>query len=174
MLLEELAKLSTSQKIKVGAKNRFFFCGTVAEFCANIENYSAHMREVAMKTYLRAEKTRNKKIEHPPTLTRYIVSELKEKTPNPTIEAYNKLVERWFVDCEEAERFYAKTKAAYEEFKDLQDRVVEDVFDSAYDKDTKAIVLEGEEIGLFWDFSEVADCPFGIVGGKYEPDRQDA
>ncbi len=169
MLLEELSAMKTTQKIKVGAKNRYFFCGTVAEFCGGLEEYNSKMKEATLKNYAKVEKKRNKVLEHPPTLTRFVNAELKEPTPNLSVDRFNSLVERWFVACLAIESEYQKAKGAYETYIDLADRNVIEISDSSYDRDTKNIIIGGNEVGQFWDFSEITDSPFGLVGGFYEP-----
>lgn len=175
MLLDALGAMNIHQKIKVGSKNRYFFLGTISEFCGHMGEYNTIMKDTALKSYVKAEKKRNRKFEHPPTLTSFIFNAMKEPNPELSVDAYNRLVEKWFCDCLEAESFYKKTKEAYEGYVDLPERMVVDVRDSEYDRDTKIVLVEGNEIGLFWDFSEVGDSPFGIVGGESnEPVRQDS
>lgn len=170
ILIDELARLSGETKIKVGAKSSYFFCGTVNELCKKLEEYNEAMRTLAMRNAVRAELQKKRLFDKPPSLTRYATKECEKPDPKPSLEDWNKKLENWFNDCVEAELECRKTKVYYDNFVELPDRGVANIYkaDKAVDEDVTIIVIEGNELGKFWTFGEAGETKFGMVGVENE------
>lgn len=166
-LIDELAMMDGNQKVKIGAKSSFFFCGTVNEFCENLTDYGDAFAALAQKNVIKAEIQKKKVLEHPPTLSKYTAGECNNPFPNPTIDGYNKAVENWFDTCVQLEGEHRKFKEYLDNYVNLEERDVTDIYKAseAVDDDTKIVVIAGNECGKFWDFSDVKEEKFGLIGG---------
>lgn len=166
-LIDELAKMGGGQKIKIGAKSSFFYCGTVNEFCEKIDEYGDIMRHTAEKAAVRAEIHRKKHLNRPPTLTKYMEEESKQDIPDPTIDGWNKFVEAWFKECVDNEYEYRRLKAYVDGYVELAWREVKEIYNCspAVDEDAKCVIIDGSENGKYWDFNDSKEKPFALIGG---------
>ena len=163
-LLQELINLPDEQKVKIGAKSGYFYCGTVREFLKYINEYGENMKIMARKIAMSVEINHKKLLANPPTLTFYATVECGRGKPRPTIEGWNNELKRWFESVVRSELGLREAKTYAAEFVPLPKRAVKEIrnSDMAIDEDTKIIIIEGDELGKFWSFEEVKGSPFGL------------
>lgn len=172
-LLQTLVELEDEQKVKIGAKSGFFYCGTVGEFLKYMNEYGDNMKVLAWKIATSAEIAHKKVLNSPPTLTLYATTECNRGTPRPTLDGWNNELKRWFEQTVRSEMYLRECRRNVTEFVPLPKRAVKEIrdCDPVIDEDTKSIVIDGEECGKYWSFEEVNGSPFGL---RYEVDNNDA
>lgn len=171
-LLQELAEIDGEQKIKVGAKTSFFFCGTVNQLLDNMNQYSDSMKLMAFKIARSAEMSHKKLVNNPPSLTIYAMGECNRATPRMTMEGWNNEVKRWFENVLRSEMHLRDVKNYSTEFVWLGKRKVKEIRDAdeVIDPATKIIVIDGNERGRFWTFEEVKGSNFGLQNEEEDDD----
>lgn len=133
-------------QLKVGAKNGngFFYCGTVADFKKNMDEYSEKCRDFVIQV-LRNAQVRMIQAKH-------------DAQTHP-----EKVDKKFEAELARLERSFEKARNAVTFFIPLDQRCVHDLFvaDSVADEpDLLIMIVEGSERGAYWTMEEAIGKPY--------------
>ena len=173
--LGEIIKDYEGKKVKIGSLSGFFFCGRVTE------DFSSKLNELSSKIYAALGEriaTYKKHLSYNEKLLSEYRMSLRDKKRQLKKWEGNKNHEEILSDriarLEEsiaAKKKYSRTlkgviSACTEKlgaFSPLTDREVREIYSSILHKDVTIILVEGEEVGKYWDIDE---CESDVENGR--------
>ena len=170
--------------VKVGAKNgtSFIFCGTASEFIAKSSTLELEYYNKAVNAVVNARKYLNRGIEAYLSPKDYIKTMYEESggTDVGTYEHYIETLQRYFKKANNRKQRLTEVEDILENRTALLTRKVVDVYPSITEENTLILIIEGNEIGTFWDSEECKngaeideDEEAEIEDGEGDPERSD-
>ena len=163
----ELDKLPQDAGLKVGSKTAFFYCGTVGDFAAHMDEYSYLAMKRAETLEKRAIRRLEAAISADASPNAYVRSMRGDAKNRPlTSRGYMEFLDMFFKNIDSMTERAQKATEARENFRPLRDRDFVSVDKSNVETNTFVIILSGEEIGQYWLLSEAKDSKlsFGAEG----------
>ena len=162
-LWEVVNEMDDSQEIEIGTKggSGYFYIGTVGDLKKNINSYNDALQAYADRQEAEARKRFERALQNPPTIEAYMAKLISKyddgEFVDTSYEGYQKYQEKWFASfTSKKHRLEDKEKNA-KNVVTLFRRGVHEVFKSVVDKGALNIIITGDEIGRFWDKSEVGE-----------------
>lgn len=170
--LDALKKRKKSLKLKIGAKNCFFYVGTVGDILENHELRDNKMRSLLRGLTTERRKTLKTRCSLPPTIGEFIAYEAKKDRDERDFseENFKRYVDDWVrVTLNMVKQLdrAADNEAAYIP---IAERKVKEckLCDGLVDEDCLRMIVEGTENGKYWTTDEARGCAVGISGGEYD------
>ena len=172
MRLEDVVNAAKCN-VKLGAEDgtSFIFCGDPRTQALNLDKLSEGSLEDLKNELRRAEETLELRKSCAPTPEEYITHEF-EKSEGEFCgnwDGYVKYMKRYFVYLNNLVRKINKINIAIDEFVDLKDRPVTDIYKSLSEENTIIILFKGREKGMYWDIEEYLEG----VNASEEEDKDD-
>ena len=150
-------------KVKIGTQDGsgFFYCGTTADLLENEVEYEIKLKSFLRKGVARAKISLDEVERNEPTPLRYM-----RENPSGDVDGYRRFIAMWMARYKVKRDTFDTRNNYLINCVPLMNRDVVDVRDAtAYDEDTKVIIITGNEYGAYWTFDEVT-IPMQFIGDK--------
>ncbi len=167
----------SSKKLKVGTRDgcAFFYCGTVGDFRQRLTEYSDLCAANAEAVLQDAQRRQEVCFRNPPTIERFIRTEVKSDTPNFSLANYTKFLEAYFRKCERVTGGVENAQRKLDGFVPLGKREVIEVreADHVADPDVTVMIITGYEYGAYWMTSEADEKGYPLLFTNNLSDEED-
>ena len=146
-LKDELNKYSKEQQVKIGCKNRSLYI-----YCGNIEGFEKDCTRINGKILDKINRrVTNRKCD----LDSAIKTTFEYSTDDVGYaEKVEQFIIAWYEKAEKLYKAYKTTLMSKAEFIPIQDREVVEIFDSISEKGVINILIEGYDVGEYWNKDE--------------------
>lgn len=160
---EALKNVSPDKKLKVGSLQSFFYIGTVEDFKERMNDVSAYLYNNLKDGTAKKREVYEARLRRPPTIEKFC-KECEMRSRQFTVDGYLEYLNFWLMGARELLNTYERSVQKEARFKPLSKRMVKERYmaDEVVDPDTLILIVEGEDLGIFWTTGEAEPGSVGV------------